>query len=155
MERHEKEAIRMKKTAAFIIVMITCICALAGCGGKESTGGDVTVDYGNSSIYSKEDMDAAISLIKEEFNTWDGCELHSIAYSSDDNCNADNIAWMNELEAANDNEEVFTQCIMFTTDFHSPKEGGGAWEPDTEYEDYEWWLGRSDGGSWKLMTWGY
>lgn len=62
---------------------------------------------------------------------------------------------MNELEAANDAKEEFTQCIMFTSSFHSPKEGGGAWEADKEYTDYEWWLGRADGGNWKLMTWGY
>ena len=32
-------------------------------------------------------MNSAIQLIKEEFNAWDGCELHSITYSSDDECN--------------------------------------------------------------------
>lgn len=31
---------------------------------------------------------------------------------------------MNDLEIANDNEEVFTQCIMFDSSFRSPKKGG-------------------------------
>ena len=26
---------------------------------------------------------------------------------------------------------------------------------DTEYTGWKWWLARSDGGEWKLMTWGY
>ena len=69
-------------------------------------------------------MNAAIELIKKEFNTWDGCELHSISYSSDDECSESNIAWMNELEEANDAKATFTQCIMFKIDFHSPKKGG-------------------------------
>lgn len=43
---------------------------------------EVKIDYGASSIYTKEEMDAAIELIKKEFNTWDGCELHSISYST-------------------------------------------------------------------------
>ena len=62
---------------------------------------------------------------------------------------------MNELEEANDAKESFTQCIMFKSNFHSPKEGGGAWNADEEYTDWQWWLARSDGGQWKLMTWGY
>ena len=117
---------------------------------------EVQIDYGASSLYSREDMDAAIDLIVKEFGSWEGCELHSISYSSDDECNTeDNISWMNNLEEANDAQEAFTQCIMFTSAFHSPKEGGGAWNPDQEYTGWQWWLARSDGGEWKLMTWGY
>ena len=93
--------------------------------------------------------------IKAEFSKWDGCELHKIAYSSDEECNADNISWMNQLEEGNDAKETFTQCIMFTSEFHSPKKGGGAWNPDQEYTGWQWWLARADGGQWKLMTWGY
>ncbi|MCR5775167.1 MAG: hypothetical protein K6G42_08810 [Lachnospiraceae bacterium] len=126
---------------------------MTGCGGK--TASDVDIDYGESSLYSEEDMNAAIDVIKTEFGTWDGCELHSISYAGDDKCNEENIAWMNELEAANDAQETFTQCIMFVSNFHSPKEGGGAWEADQEYTDYEWWLARQDNGDWKLMTSGY
>ena len=104
---------------------------LAGCTGKPKA--EVSIDYGDSTIYTKEDMDAAIAMIRKEFDTWDGCELHSISYGSDDACSADNIAWMNELEAANDAQETFSQCILF----------------------WQWWLARSEGGAWKLMTWGY
>lgn len=142
----------MKKILILIVTLI-CIFQLTGCSVNTAT--EVTIDYGNSEIYSKDDMDSAIQQIKEEFNTWDGCELHSIAYSSDDECNADNISWMNELEEANDASETFTQCIMFTSEFHSPKDGGGAWNSDYEYTSWQWWLARTDSGEWKLMTWGY
>ena len=100
-------------------------------------------------------MNDAIELIKKEFNTWDGCKLHSISYSTDDECSESNIEWLNKIETANDNKETFTQCIMFTSNFHSPKEGGGAWNADTEYTDWQWWLARSDNGQWKLITYGY
>lgn len=85
-----------------IILVAVCVCALAGCGGKndaaagasgkDAAAADVSVDYGNSTLYTKEDMDSAIALIKKEFGTWEGCELHSIAYSSDDKCTPDNVA---------------------------------------------------------------
>ena len=34
------------------------------------------------------------------------------------------------------------------------KKGGGAWEANEEYT-WSWWLARSEGGEWNLMTWGY
>ncbi len=142
----------MKKAIA-ILLLITVLCGSAACAKKQKT--EVSIDYGNSALYSKEDMDAAIAVIRKEFDTWDGCELHSISYGSDDACSAENIRWMNELEAANDAQETFSQCILFKSDFHSPKKGGGAWNADQVYTDWQWWLARADGGTWKLMTWGY
>lgn len=145
----------MKKIMAVLLALV-CLFCMAACGAKaDKAESEVKIDYGTSELYTKEDMDAAIELIQKEFSGWEGCELHSIRYSSDEECNADNIAWMNEIEEENDNAQEFTQCIMFYSDFHSPKEGGGAWEEDTEYTDWNWWLARSEGGSWKLMTWGY
>ena len=142
----------MRRTIV-ILLLITVLCGLSGCTGKPKA--EVSIDYGDSTIYTKEDMDAAIAMIRKEFDTWDGCELHSISYGSDDACSAENIRWMNELEAANDAQETFSQCILFKSDFHSPKNGGGAWNADQEYTDWQWWLARSEGGAWKLMTWGY
>lgn len=100
-------------------------------------------------------MNEAIKLIKDEFNTWEGCELHSISYVSDDESNSKNLVWMNDLKDENKSDELFTQCIMFKSDFHSPENGSGAWEADQEYTDWQWWLARSDGGAWELMTWGH
>lgn len=117
----------------------------------EEGAADVTIDYGASELYSQEDMEKAVDLIKKEFSTWEGCELHSIRFAGDDCNSADNIRWMNELKPG----QNYTQCIEFLSDFHSPVEGGGAWEPDQEYKDYQWYLARTDGGDWELVSWGY
>lgn len=132
-----------------MVLFIICLSILVSCKGIVA---NLQIDYGHSNIFSKEDMDEAIMIIKEEFKTWKGCELHSIAYSSDDECNANNIAWMNDLGNTNNQ---FDQCIMFKSSFHSPKNGGGAWNADEEYEDWQWWLARNENGEWQLMTWGY
>lgn len=140
--------INMKKCFAFWAVVVT-ILGLAACGGNQK---EVTIDYGKSDIYSRSDMDAAIELIENKFATWEECELHCIRYTSDD-CNSEsNIAWMNDLGGEN---AEFTQCIEFISDFHSPKANAGAWNPDSEYTDWQWWLARTDNGNWNLMTWGY
>ena len=108
-------------------------------------------DYGSSTLYSREEMDEAISLIRQEFDSWEGCVMHGIRYAGDACNSKENIEWMNRLGET----EKFTQCIEFTCDFHSPKEAVGAWNPDEEYTDWQWWLARGEGGSWELLTWGY
>ncbi len=141
----------MKKIKA-LAICFALLLLLDGCGKADMS--KVKIDYGTSSIYTEDDMNAAIEVIMQEFSTFEGCELHSLSYTSDeDSNNAENLIWMNELEAANDHKEVFTQCIAFVSNFHSPKNGGGAWEADEEYT-WSWWLARSEGGAWKLMTWG-
>ncbi len=135
------------------MTLLFCACANkpAAAGAAAAADSGVTVDYGKSALYTQQDMDAGIALIEKEFGTWDGCEMHSIKYAGDDCNSADNVAWMNQLSDG----QNFTQCMEFLTDFHSPKEGGGAWEPDSEYKEYQWWLARPDGGDWQLLSWGY
>ncbi len=120
-------------------------------GMKTAEKQELQIDYGTSLLYTEEEMDEAIALIREEFDTWEGCELHSIRYAGDDCNSSENIEWLNEL---GDGVE-FTQCIEFVSSFHSPKMGGGAWNPDEEYTGWQWFLGRTDGGDWQLLTWGY
>jgi len=103
-----------------------------------------------SDLYTAEDLADAEAKIREEFDTW-GCELLGLEYAGDDCCTDENLAWMNNLSGSGN----FTQCAEFLSDFTSPKEGGGAWEPDYEYSDWQWWLARTDGGEWQLITWGY
>ena len=142
----------MKKIITMLLLVIA-VCGLAGCGEKAAY--EVKIDYGSSALYSQEDMNKAIKLIKDEFNSWEGCELHSLTYGTDDVCNSENIAWLNDLNKKNKPAVPFTQVIMFKSSFHSPKKGGGAWEADEEYTGWQWWLARSEGGTWKIMTWGY
>lgn len=136
-----------------ILLWFVITLTFVGCGTADMS--KVKIDYGVSSIYTEEDMNAAIAVIRKKFSTFKGCELHSLSYSSDEeSTNADNISWMNNLEKANDNKEVFSQCIAFNSSFRSPKKGDSALVPNEEYT-WTWWLARSEGGEWKLMTWGY
>ena len=102
-------------------------------------------------------MDSALEAILAEFRGWDGCVMQRFAYAGDEVCGAEELAWMNELREANmPNEPAFDQVISFVCDYHTPADAKGAWEPDTDYKDWGWYLGRKGvDGSWKLMTWGY
>ena len=124
-------------------------------GGAQGTelSGDwpFAVDYGSSERYTQRSMDRAIALIMEEFGTWEGCEMHSIRYAGDACVSEENLNWLNSLAKG----ETFTECIAFLSDFHSPKEAVGAWNPDSEYTDYQWWLAGTEDGDWQLISWGY
>ena len=148
----ELKVFTMKKIIT-VTLCIVLVLLFAGCEKNGDTS-KVEIDYGASSVYSKEEIDSAIEIIKKQFASFEGCELHSLSYMPDEECNnADNIEWMNDLRT-DDNKEAFTQCIAFESSFRSPKKGGGAWEANEEYT-WSWWLARSEGGEWNLMTWGY
>ncbi|MGI6221804.1 MAG: M15 family metallopeptidase [Coriobacteriales bacterium] len=121
---------------------------------------DCAVDYGTSKIYEEADIDSAIDPILSEFTSWEGCTLKSLSFAGDDACNPEEVNYANELrEAQMPDEPEFDQVIVFTSTFHSPsaeQAEGTAWEPDTDYVDWNWHLARTgDDGEWKLLTWGY
>ncbi len=113
------------------------------------------VDYGSSKIYEEPDMDAALEVILAEFGTWTGCVMQRFAYAGDDVAK-ENLDYANSLREKG--VDKFDQAIVFLTDFHSPSEEeakGTAWEPDTDYKDWSWTLGRTGAdGAWQLLTWG-
>lgn len=52
-------------------------------GFSRANASSVTIDYGTSSIYSKEDMDNTVEVIKQQFSQFEECGLHSLSYTSD------------------------------------------------------------------------
>lgn len=121
----------------FITVMLCFVMffLFVGCGKGDVS--QLKIDYGTSSTYTKEEMDSAMDVIKKQFLLFDGCELHSLSYMSDEVYNnADNIDWMNDLRT--DDNEVFIQCIAFDSNFRSPKKAVGEWVANKEYT-WSWW----------------
>ena len=149
----------MKSTFKSLFRLVSSIClllALAACGGQMSEAGKkapgVTVDLGESTLYTRTERNDAVLAVRSKFATFAGCELHRIRYAGDEANNEENLKWLNSLV---DGAE-FTQVAEFLTDFHSPVEDGPyAWERDYEYRDYQWWLAREKNGGWKLVSWGY
>ena len=110
---------------------------------------DVSIDYGKSEIYTQEDLEEAAIQIKCQFASWEGCEMHSLRYAGDECNTEENIKWLNSL----DEGAGYTEVCEFLCNFHSPEEASGAWEPDKEYEDYQFWLARTEDGGWQVVNW--
>ena len=151
------------KTMLCLVSASVMILVLSACGTK-TTGlaPEVAIDLGSSSLYTQEELNTAVLLVKDKFATFTGCELHSIRYAGDDANNEENLEWLNSLREARSNippEDVgkqYVQVAEFLSDFHSPvEEGPYAWELDMEYRDYQWWLARLKDGEWEIVSWGY
>ncbi len=118
-------------------------------GAAEET--DVDIDYGSSSIFTPEELADAAVQIKCDFASWEGCALHSLRYAGDEACTEENLSWLNSFRL----DTRYVQIAEFLGNFHSPVDGLSAWDPDTEYEDHQWWLGRDESGSWEIVSVGY
>ena len=109
------------------VLMVVFALLLAGCASNKET----SIDYGKTDTFTVEDQKAATELIFNEFNKWEGCEMHKVYYAGDESNNEENIKWLSEIGSKD-----YKECMEFFTDFHSPKEPAEdtAWEPDHEYE---------------------
>lgn len=130
----------MKRVLAFCLAVMA-LAALCSCS--------VRIDYGHSELYSRSEMDAAILEIRLALAKMDGCVLHSLQYAGDAFCEK-NLSYCQSLAEG----QELRQCIVFYSSFRSPRHGGGAWEPNTEYR-WTWYLGRTAAGNWILLTYGY
>ena len=102
-----------------------------------------------SEIYSDEDLQAAVDKIVNYFDV--KVEMQEITYQWDEE-SANQLSYCKEL-----NPEV-DECVFFKTNFYIPQQDAvmaWAFEPDTTLTDYEWYLGRTAGGEWNVLTAGY
>lgn len=114
---------------------------------------EVAYDFGGSQLYTREELEEAAIQVKCEFAKFAGCELHSLRYAGDECNTQENIDWLNSL----DDGAGYVQVAELLSDFHSPvtEDQTTAWNLDSEYTDYQWWLARTADGGWQLVSMGY
>lgn len=134
------------KKRTFLGLLLILLCLFYGC----VPGGKIKIDYGQSEQYSKEDMDAAIAVILDEFNRWDGCVMYKLSFAGDEVAKAE-VGYCNQIE----NNQSFQEAIVFDTTFRSPiwSSKDDAWENNSIY-DWHWSLARRPGEPWSLVTFG-
>lgn len=136
----------MRRSAAVWTSLLLAIF-LGACGGGDASG--AVIDYGDSELFEAEELEAAAKVVLREFADFDGCVLHTLEYAGDD-AGAQELDYANSLSGGGE----FVQCVVFTSSFQSPVNGGGTWEKDREYKGWSWLLAREDGGDWEFLTGG-
>ena len=116
------------------------------------TGGEVSIDYGTSGIYTEEELKDAVIQIECKLAFWGDVNLKSIRYAGDEAVTEENLARMNEINP----ESNYTQVVEFLMDFHTPEDIGElTFNADADYTDYQWWLARTADDGWEIVTWGF
>ena len=77
--------------------------------------------------------------------------VHIVQHNIITNNPEENLKWSNSMRETAE----YVKVAEFLMDFHSPKVSENAFESDTEYRDYQWWLGCDQDGSWEIVSWGY
>ena len=134
----------MKKRLAILSAALLLL-TLCSCGGNAKNAVILPVE---SDIYTKEDIDAAISTTKRYFEReFSGCTLKEIRYIGD---------------GARDSFDEWAQAyhadsaIILISTFDVDSSGGdGSLNPNSTYQNWQWILVRNANGSWKHVTHGY
>lgn len=107
-------------------------------------------DCGESALYTKEERQDAADLISNTVESFEGCKLYAVKYEGDD-VSKKNLEYCNSLAA---DGVTYSESIVFTSYFRSPIFGGGAWNANSMYS-WSWYLARTNGGEWEILTYGY
>lgn len=143
-----KKLLKSGACIAFVVVVVF-VCVAFWLDNRAGQVDEAVVEYGQSQLYSKKDMNAAADILKEKFKEFNGCELHKIYYTSDERSE-------NERKELNEQGNSYTQCMVFRTSFHSPKfSTNGGWDKDTEYTDWQWVFAKDYSGTWQLVSYGH
>lgn len=144
VERYRRK-LKGKRIRAVLLAVIITLAAVFLCSNIRP----VVIDLGISEIYSEQEMNDAIDLIKEEFNSWHGCKLYSISYAGDDYSRKE-LEYCNTLAP---DGITYAEAIVFRMSFRSPIFGGGGFNSNFRY-DWSWYLARTENGDWEVLTWG-
>ena len=153
-DMYSKEALPIKKIKRKlyfrnIIIAVVAVVLTLGCLFAYDQLKPVKLDFGTSEIYTEEDMIDASMQIEKQFDLMKGFKLYSITYEGDEVC-------QKELEDCNSLAEpgtVYTECIVFRTDFRTPLFGNRVLSNYQRY-NWGWYLARTADGDWDLLTWG-
>lgn len=120
--------------------------------------GIINTEEKPSSMYNEEEIVAGIETILNYMNTeWKvPVELNDILYLWDGKAKSE-LDYCKELASNKEWVETVDQCAVFTSSFHIPEtdvEMAGAFEPNTDITDWLWYLGRTNKGEWKVLTFG-
>lgn len=109
------------------------------------------INLGKSDVYLEEDLQYAADIIINVIGGWSSVEqVYDITYCGDE-LSEDNLDYCNMLRDNN-----YTQCAVFTSDFFtSDSAENDGFNSNSRYDDWMWYLAKTDDGEWELLTWGY
>jgi hypothetical protein len=142
----------MKKVVKYLSIILV-VFSLVGCSqNNEFT--NITVDIGESTKFSKEEIDKAIDCLKRSFD-FEACTLTNIYYDEEKSNTA--IKDYLQFGKGSENNTKPENIIVLLSDFDVDDSGDNpVLEAGSTYTNYNWILIRDDNsGNWKVNDWGF
>lgn len=144
--KEKKERQHMKKISALAAAAMAAFM-LTSCADN-----GYTVSYGESQLYTQEDIERAIFTVDDYIQnnkTFKRCDIHCIEFAGDNECQEES------REGRIRDGVEYSQILVLTSDFKTPKfdlfGDMGGFNSDQEYTDWRWILGRTDNGIWEIV----
>lgn len=129
----------------------------------------VVIDYGTSEHFTREQMDAAIAFILNDFTAvhepnqedslseWAGFVLHEIHYASDEQSRDRFETYGIRYDYRDSQGRPYVDGIYFQSSFHTimTDDGWTGFESGRCYGSYGWTLLLTEDGEWEYATSGY
>ncbi len=97
------------------------------------------IDYGDSKLFTGEQLEEVMIRIKCSFAVWEGCELENLRYAGDEYSTQEQIDWANSQNP----EGNYIGVASVFSDYHKANES---------HKDYQWWLACNQEGDWDIVT---
>ena len=130
------------KIMRILALLLLAAALLTACGDVSNVERVMSV----SECYTEGEIHDAMDVVTVYFRReFDGCGLKNLRY---DEPLAEQQVWAEQYGE--------DEAIVLLSDFSVSGSGGdGSLNPNENYINWKWILTRSDGGTWKLQTWGY
>ena len=130
------------KIMRILALLLLAAALLTACGDVRNVERVMSV----SECYTEGEIHDAMDVVTAYFSKeFDGCRLKNLRY---DEPLAEQQEWAKQYDA--------DEAIVLLSDFSVSGFGGdGSLNPNENYMIWKWILTRSDGGAWKLQTWGF
>lgn len=137
----------LKKFLTTLVLLLAVFCT--ACGSKSGQSSDTKITIGDSSIFSKQEIQDAIDSVKAKFKEFDGCTMTHIWYDEENTRDA-------AIESTEDYGVSNTNIIIIESDFDVDSSGGDiGLNANSSYEDWSWTLTRKDkDSSWEVVDYG-
>ena len=137
----------MKKSKILVFILIIALAATVifikiknNIPGKTD---EAVINYGTDTVFSKQDKDEAIKLIKDKFKDFKGCNLKSINFEQGEKLTEKNrverLDWMNEIAKNKYPNEVMVDAIWFKSDFTTGDNPSEGFNNNGNYTDWNWY----------------
>ena len=142
------------KKVLFYLCLILMVFSLVACKHAGKTNKDVVIT-GESALFSKEEVDAAINCVKIKFKDFEGCNLKKLWYDEEESNSL--IAGYLSNGKGSVNGVKAENVIVLLSNFDVNSSGGdGSFNPNSTYSNWNWILIRdSKTGNWRADDWGY